>query len=312
MNRLNYLDGWRGLAISMVLISHFFPISGLQFGRMGVDIFFVLSGMLMSQILFVKRTPLLTFYRRRIARVFPVFIFFVLTLYSAIWYLGSTESSNILYTLAFLRTYLPASPGIWSTDVPIGHMWSLNVEEHLYVLMSTITLLSIFRGREWVILIGLGCASIVFKYWYIRTGGNQLQTEAVASHLLLSAGYFLVKHKIDTSPWIVLATLMAGVWCYSEYSPWFASWTLAPFLFAYTVNHLDALHKPLVKALEFYPVRLLGLWSFSIYIWQQPFYHWGVKEGVNSPGLLIAAIITGWLSFKLIEQPARKYINAKP
>ena len=72
-NRFGYLDGWRGIAIAMVLISHFLGDLG-SYGRMGVDVFFVLSGLLMANILFVKRMPLSKFYKRRFSRVFPVFL----------------------------------------------------------------------------------------------------------------------------------------------------------------------------------------------------------------------------------------------
>ena len=57
LKRIAYLDGWRGLAIGLVLIDHFSPVCGIALGRMGVDVFFVLSGMFMANILFVKRVP---------------------------------------------------------------------------------------------------------------------------------------------------------------------------------------------------------------------------------------------------------------
>ncbi|MER8439084.1 hypothetical protein NKH36_02770 [Mesorhizobium sp. M1312] len=51
--RLAHLDGWRGLSIVLVLIGHFFPVPGINLGVMGVEFFFVLSGRLMAEILFV-------------------------------------------------------------------------------------------------------------------------------------------------------------------------------------------------------------------------------------------------------------------
>ena len=68
----DYLDGWRGLAIAFLLVGHFFPVPGINFGRVGVDFFFVLSGLLMCRLLFIKEVPIKTFYKRRIARIFPV------------------------------------------------------------------------------------------------------------------------------------------------------------------------------------------------------------------------------------------------
>ena len=66
-----YLDGWRGLAVAFLLLGHFFPVDGINFGTVGVHLFFVLSGLLMTRILFVQKVPLALFYQRRIARIFP-------------------------------------------------------------------------------------------------------------------------------------------------------------------------------------------------------------------------------------------------
>jgi len=100
---------------------------------MGVDVFFVLSGMLMSIILFDKRLSLRDFYIRRLSRIIPALFVFLFAVYGFA-YLNSIEFSTIEFfsSLFFLRTYIPADPNIWATDVPVQHLWSLNVEEHAY------------------------------------------------------------------------------------------------------------------------------------------------------------------------------------
>ena len=60
----------------------------------------------------------------------------------------SPECGNVFYTLAFLRTYLPTSPGLWTNGLPVAHLWSLNVEEHCYIFLSIVTLITPLRGRE--------------------------------------------------------------------------------------------------------------------------------------------------------------------
>ena len=55
---IGYLDGWRGMAILLVLIGHFYPIKAMNLGTLGVDLFFVLSGRLMADILFVQKAKL--------------------------------------------------------------------------------------------------------------------------------------------------------------------------------------------------------------------------------------------------------------
>jgi peptidoglycan/LPS O-acetylase OafA/YrhL len=121
-SRIDYLDGWRGVAILLVLIEHFLNVHLINVGRMGVDAFFVLSGMLISNILFVQKVPLATFYKRRASRILPVFFIFIttLSLFSLTFNL-SAEHNNYFYNLFFLRAYYPVTPDLWNTGIPIGN-----------------------------------------------------------------------------------------------------------------------------------------------------------------------------------------------
>ena len=92
-----HYDGWRGMAIAVVLLSHFINILGLYAGKFGVAAFFVLSGALMSSILFVKRIPLATFYKRRISRIFPVFFIYVSSVYFYAYLTSSAEFNHYFY-----------------------------------------------------------------------------------------------------------------------------------------------------------------------------------------------------------------------
>ncbi|MCJ8320347.1 MAG: acyltransferase [Colwellia sp.] len=324
LHRLDYLDGWRGLAILFVLISHFIPIiSGINLGRLGVDIFFVLSGLLMSKILFIRRVPLNIFYKRRISRIFPVLFIFVTTMYlSSYIFELSSEHENYFYSLFFLRTYFPETPDIVHTGIAIGHLWSLNVEEHCYMVLSVIAVISFWRKKEFIPLLILGCMAIAMKFIYMFTpqltsANYDLRTEVVASHLLISAGYFLIKHHFTAyvRPWMPIVTFSLAVACYLDIAPWYSSWLISPFLLAFTVNHLDQIPEGCKRLLSIKPLRLLGVLSYSIYLWQQPFYYIGVKEGEYFPfsGLyfLLMAIIVGALSFYKIENPIRRYLNDK-
>lgn len=71
MERRAFLDGWRGLALVLLLAGHFFPNRWINLGRLGVELYFALSGLLIGEILLVKRTSLSVFYWRRVSRVFP-------------------------------------------------------------------------------------------------------------------------------------------------------------------------------------------------------------------------------------------------
>lgn len=319
---VDILDGWRGMAIVFVLLSHFLPfLKIVDFGRLGVDIFFVLSGLLMSNILFLKRVPLATFYKKRFSRVFPVFFVYVSVIYlfgHAV--LDAPESTNYFFTLFFLRGYLPVSPDILHTGLPIGHIWSLNIEEHSYVVLSIVSLFYVFKGREYVPLFCLGIATFIVKLIYVENAhslefNDEIRTEVVASFILFSAGYFLIKSKFKAlvPSFMPIITFFLAVCCYSDYVPWYAKSFFPPILLAFTVNHLEKLPHAFRQFLNNDYLKKAGILSFSLYLWQQPFYFTFVKFGGYSPyiGFIVLpmAIFTGYLSFKYIEQPLRIWIN---
>ncbi len=179
LRHIDYLDGWRGLAIALVLQSHFLAIGGFNSGRLGVNVFFVLSGLLMGRILFIKRVPLGTFYKRRISRILPVFVAFVAIVYGAAYVLHHEERHYFMYTLTFTRAYLPAAASFWRSDIPIGHLWSLNVEEHCYLFLGLFTLITCLRGRDGPALLAVGTLCVAIHFIYMA-----LPAEALPVRLL--------------------------------------------------------------------------------------------------------------------------------
>lgn len=313
--KVAYLDGWRGLAIGAVLFDHFFNITGLGFklGRLGVDLFFVLSGLLMSRILYEDRVPLSIFYRRRISRIFPVFALYVGAMICVAWIadlpFGSGEA---LATLAFLRTYLPPDLSIWQSAVPIGHLWSLNVEEHSYVLLASIASIPLMRRREGWLLIGLALLTMVAYMAYYRAGAGgdfELRTECAATGLLVSAGYRQVKHHFErfVLAWMPIAAFAIGVFCYSSFPHELAKTLIAPVALAFCVNHLDLSYSAVRRLLESRALVLLGIWSYSLYIWQQPFYE--LKAVLPISLLITLTFMCALASFYLYEAPARDWLN---
>lgn len=315
LERLAYLDGWRGLAIAFVLADHFLSFTVFESGLLGVNIFFCLSGLLMSRILYVKRTNLTHFYKRRISRILPAFILFVVTVYTVSFLVGMPHSwIEFLSTLAFLRTYIPETPNIWQAEIPIGHLWSLNVEEHCYVLMSLLTLPLLLRGKEGGLLIGLAILAAMTHVWYIEVPAlgvilPEIRTETASATLLASAGYHLVKDRWADriKPWMPLAAFGIAILSYSTYVPWWSSILIAPFMLAFAVNHLDGTYQLVRAALAVPPLRLLGIWSYSIYLWQHPFQAY--KSAFIPGTAFLAAMLMGVCSFYLFENPIRNWLN---
>jgi peptidoglycan/LPS O-acetylase OafA/YrhL len=316
-----YLDGWRGIAIALVLVAHFIGTAHLiDAGQFGVDIFFVLSGMLISGILFIKRTPLSTFYQRRISRIIPAFYLFTMIVFFVSRHLSLGQGfgfRELGSTLIFLRTYYPGDPHIWNTGYPTGHLWSLNVEEHCYIALSMFAFLPV-RSRTklgvGLCLIGLLCVATNLFYIYrpsVAPIEFQIRTETAGAYVLLSAGYLLLRHHLRNRvrPWMPLAAFVAAAVLYTPYPP---KWTIAstPLLLAFAVNHLPETRPIIREFLAWTPLRLLGVWSFSIYLWQEPFYEFRYHFYTPAVALLIAMIV-GISSFFFFERPLRIGLNRR-
>ncbi len=316
-DRVDYLDGWRGLAIVLVLQSHFLPSHAIDSGQLGVDIFFCLSGLLMSNLLFVKRVSLVHFYKRRISRILPAFLLFITVVYGLAAWAGIGRGWNeIVASALFLRTYLPAQPDIWSTGLPIGHLWSLNVEEHSYVFLSLLTLVAVLRKREAWVLAAVSAATMALYYVYdttprIAATSFEIRTEIAASFLLVSAGYFLVKHRVapHVRPWMPMLALGLAVPGYLPHAHWWVSAIVSPLALAFCVNHLAMTPSAVRQALAAWPLRRMGIWSYSIYLWQQPFYDY--KASFPAGLAVVGALLTGLASFYLFENPCRDWINKR-
>ncbi len=314
----DYLDGWRGLAIALVLEDHFvgLMVSSFDAGRLGVDIFFCLSGFLMGGILFIHRQPLTKFYKRRISRIIPAFVLFVLSIYIFAWIDGLTFSfAELASTLLFLRTYLPVQVGIWATSAPIGHLWSLNIEEHSYMFMSAIILLGLFKKREGLglLLSGIGC--LLIGWIYIKLGDSAphsggIGSEVAASHILIAAGYRLIRqeYKISLPAWAPLLSLAIASVMYLKSAPWWAHSLITPFLLSITINHLSETYQKLKEMLALPALRQLGAWSFSIYLWQQPFQRDVISLRGSAIGLA-CTMAAALISFYVLEQPSRSWLN---
>lgn len=169
--RISYradIDGLRAVAIISVLIFHLFP-NWLPGGFIGVDIFFVISGYLISRILFKGLTnntfSFFDFYARRVRRIFPAVILVVLVT-SVLAYLLLTPYEyksfvkDIPYAAFFLENYrlYTTTGGYWdiSTELkPLMHFWSLAVEEQYYIIYPLLALILWKAKQQKSLLIGL-------------------------------------------------------------------------------------------------------------------------------------------------------------
>ncbi len=317
---LNYLDGWRGMAIALLLLGHFFPVPGINFGAIGVNLFFVLSGLLMARLLFVREVPLREFYARRIARIFPAALVFLAIIVLCYLATGRAVSwTEALTALTFTNNYFARGPEL--TLMPFGHIWSLCVEEHSYIALSLIALLARNKvaGARAMVL-GVALAMVGFGIYYVRTFDGRelhfhlLHSEVAAFGIFISVLLMLLFRPGRMPALPSLAFL--GVFMVALAMHWWSVPALprtmgGVALFALAINMLGDGPVLAQKVLGWLPLRQLGLWSYSIYLWQQPFYLAVHREGLSAPLAIAAALLCGIASFYIIEKPARAYLNRR-
>lgn len=318
---LPYLDGWRGLAISLLLIGHFLPVAGFDAGAAGVNLFFVLSGLLMARLLFIDKVAIATFYRRRISRIFPIVYCFIIAvvLGSLIWGLP-ISATQVLTAATFTINYV--RPGADAAVMPFGHIWSLCVEEHSYIVLSLIAVATRHSARVSKLGIGLAVLALFATgSWYLHGADSAalryttwLHSEVAAYGIFISALLALQLRggRGGVLPLWVFA-LLVGVGLATHW--WSVSLFWRNYLgitaLALAVNLLERAPAGLQALLSLTPLRMVGLWSFSIYIWQQPFYLYMPHGGSNGLYGIVGALVVGVASYYFVEQPARRYLNER-
>lgn len=315
--RLAYLDGWRGLSIALVLIGHFFPAPGINLGVMGVEFFFVLSGRLMAEILFIERYPLKKFFKRRFSRIYPALLVFVILAMIALsgTYIAFKWKAA-LTALTFTYNYA----GIFVARAgALDHIWSLCVEEHAYIILALISAVVTTRSRVVLLLLALALLAMAngaVSYWVFGLGyeATYWRTDVHIASILLSASICLLKADgrlpiaLRGKHVALLATIFA-ILLFLDPLPTPVHYLLAVPLLALAVNALDFCPLYLSGFLSSWPMTLLGLWSYSLYLWQQPFYKFVYEQGSN-PWLMLAAVFGCALcSYYVVERPARSWLN---
>ncbi len=306
------------MAIAFLLVGHFFPVPGINFGTIGVNLFFVLSGLLMGRLLFVREVPLPQFYKRRIARIFPAVIVFLALV--VLWHALSGRViswTEVLAALTFTNNYFIKVPT--ETFMPFGHIWSLCVEEHSYIVLS---LLAVLARRKmmpafWSVLAAVAAMFAIAICYQLMYQGRELafhMAHSEVSALAIFGSVLILLHFQGRKIPSLNVPLYGGLFLFGIVLHWWSVPGLLRTLFgigalALAVNLLDHAPRLMQKALEWYPLRQLGLWSFSLYLWQQPFYMAMHRHEISAPLGLALGLLCGLASFYLVENPARLYLN---
>lgn len=328
--RIPGLDGLRALAAGGVMFFHATsegPAGWLQsagdVGRTGVDLFFVLSGFLITRILLEargERGALGNFYARRTLRIFPLY-FLGLAVYLVMLPLVLGRSPAPLSAQVWSWAFLANIPDTFHSIPGVGppHYWSLAVEEHFYLLWPFLVLTLPLRALP-AMLGALVVAGLVSRgvLAAARLDAYYL-TPARLDGLALGALVALVRSPfprlILAARGAVIALPLAIAAIYLAYSGGGLAWVqVAKFLliavfFAAVLALLlwDPRARWVVGALEVPPLVWLGRISFGLYVWH--FLTLGVVMGTTLPGLVKVPLAVGFtvavaaLSFYAYERP---------
>jgi peptidoglycan/LPS O-acetylase OafA/YrhL len=339
-SHLPTLDGWRTVAVTAVICNHVLLSNGHKldphgFGTLGVDLFFAISGLLITYRMLQEHArtgeiSLRSFYIRRAFRILPaaLLLMTVVALLSAAGILPVRPMEIISSIFFFRNYYVDAAPLTWYTN----HYWSLAVEEHFYLLWpALLVLLGIVRARKYTPLIALGIAAwrtVDSHFHFISSPKLQFllsRTDYRLDGLLWGCVAALLlqqpewRERLRRIPaWFPLLALPATAWLYVYRPP--QCMVLMAILFP-TVLLATLLHpsSAISRLLEFAPLRFVGKISYGIYLWQQ-FFFIGNQPHLFGPFQrfplnLISAITIAWLSYQFFEEPLRRYgtrLAAKP
>lgn len=334
------IDGLRALAVVPVVLYHA-GVRGFPGGFVGVDIFFVISGYLITGILLrdqaLGRLSIAEFYRRRILRIFPALI--VMTLVSSIgaifWLLpGEWEryarslagsalfASNIIFYLA--TDYFNTG----ALSEPLLHTWSLAVEEQWYLVWPL--LIGAIGAQRRGIMTGLISAiitlSLIYSIWLLPRDPSATFYLLPTRAWEMGLGAWLAASSVRCAPRILAEILSVigillialSVRYYSDDIAFPGLAALPPCLGAILLIYANQSGTIVGRVLASPPFRYIGLISYSLYLWHWPvivFAEGGLFVGHGTGaqvGMLTVSTILAYLSWRFIERPFRVGSEAWP
>jgi peptidoglycan/LPS O-acetylase OafA/YrhL len=321
------IDGLRALAVLAVILFHTYP-KILPGGFVGVDIFFVISGYLITGIisggLEKKQFSLFGFYARRIRRIFPALVLVLIVCIPLGWYLLAFDELKSFFKGVFASSLFSANLMLWSEtnyfDVaahakPLLHLWSLGIEEQFYLVWPAALMITPRR-----FLIKMICAVLFVSFalniafvkddpttvfylpftrvWELAAGAIALnidRPEGRAADILAFAGLSLIEISLfaftDRTPFPGVAALLPTIG---------------------TVLLLLCEKGWINTVILANPVGVrVGLISYPLYLWHWPVlvfaadYKLGALTDAEKGLAIGTAFVLAWLTYKVVERPVR-------
>lgn len=333
------IDGLRAIAVLSVVGFHAFP-RFIQGGFVGVDIFFVISGFLISTIIFenLERNSFsfLEFYSRRIKRIFPALLIVLIVSYAAGWFILFADEyrqfgKHVIGGAGFISNILLLrESGYFDSGVdskPLLHLWSLGIEEQFYIAWPLLLWAGWRQKFNWLALVVvIATVSFILNIWQIKSNATIAFYSPQTRFWELLIGSGLAYATIANSRAIQKVTLAygailsvigigliaAGVFFTTSEKSFPGWWALLPTIGTALVimagsgawiNRTILSNKMLVW---------FGLISFPLYLWHWPLLSFARILNGEIPSTdqcviaVLCAIALAWLTYKIIEIPIRK------
>jgi peptidoglycan/LPS O-acetylase OafA/YrhL len=341
------IDGLRAIAITTVLMSHALP-EVIPGGFIGVDIFFVISGFLISSIIFshVENGDFsyVGFYAKRIKRIFPALsIVLAATLFIGFIVLSPVELKT-LGVMTFASSVFSGNleqirvSGYFDTISeykPLLHLWSLGIEEQFYLVYPIIVVLMWRRMGLITILILVFLSSFLLSAYLSYSGGmtgrwvdNVLAYYFPFSRLweLMIGGFLafirmhhpsLLRWRPDIQSITGLSLIVIGLIVTSAAVPFPGTVALLPALGAFLL--ISAGSQAVVNkwVLSSRMMVWIGLISYPLYLWHWPLLSFvsimegGMRTTAQSMIAVVLAVVLAWMTFVFVENPIRFRIHSR-
>ena len=331
------IDGLRAIAVVPVVLFHA-GVTQVSGGFVGVDIFFVISGYLITSLILGEmaegRFSLLSFYERRIRRIFPA-LFLVLAVSSVLALrlfmppdLVAFGHSLVATALFVSNIHFYGDSGYFDAALdtkPLLHTWSLAIEEQFYIVFPLLLLLAVrWGGRRWIgsmlALFVLSLAASIritpvdpdAAFYLAPTRAWELLLGALlASGIAPSVRFPVLREALAI---VGLALIVYAVFHFSSATRFPGSSALIPCLGAALLIYAGQGERTSMvsKALSLWPVAFVGLISYSLYLWHWPLlvfaHYYNIRElsGVQTASIVIVSFVLAVLSWAYVEQPFRR------
>jgi peptidoglycan/LPS O-acetylase OafA/YrhL len=330
------VDGLRAIAVLPVILFHagFNVFSG---GYIGVDVFFVISGYLITTILINEledeRFSIARFYERRARRILPALFVVMLAClpFAYMWMLPSQlkDFAQSLVAVVFFGSNILfwRESGYFAADaelMPLLHTWSLAVEEQYYIVFPIFLLLAWRFGRNkvfWSVVVIAAISLLLSEWgWRNKPSANFYLAPTRAWELFagsicafLTVGRTLKSNNVLSA--IGLAAIVVSIFAFDDNTPFPSVYALVPVVGTALIILFGRQGTWVAKLLSIRAFVGVGLISYSAYLWHQPLFAFARLRSLTEPshilmaGLAVAALLLAWVTWRWVEQPFRKRAN---